>query len=922
MSDNIYARFRSVWRVLSRLLCMSVFFCGMAAARGSPIDIHAHEWKSIDSEHYEVIFPETLEAQGIYVSSVLEYLYPLQQDTIQPPRTWHFPVILNPDQMNPNGFVSILPRRSVYYTIPISSMTGDWLTTLAIHEGRHMFQFDAMNRNTVRALSFFIGEYAFATIMPTWWMEGDAVMAETTMTEGGRGRNPSFTAPFKALMLEDKHFGYNKMMLGSFRNTIPDPYTFGYLMQSYIRSEYDENAPETMFRQYSYAPIPVLAPFLAVQKATGKSPGAIYREMSAVYGDFWKKQIASLDITPVRVLSAGKKNGYTDYAYPCVLADGSVAASRYDDDRGYEIVHVRDEQETVLARAHALNSLGSGGPYLIWDELESDVKFDSSRTRIALLDLGTGKKRLLAASSRYISPTLSPDGSVAAMLEWNENMTGNFILMSVADGSVMKKILLPPDEYWDDFSFSPDGTSLLFVSTGVFSPAGDQGKSIARMHLESERVEILLDARFENVRSPVQSGSTILFVSNYSGIDTVYALDADGSEWQVIRRPLGAYFPKMSVGTDDLLFVDYADSSGTEISVASAPRESWVPIDEVTVIREEFYSAAAEAEIGKGKALPSRVPLTDATPKKYSFSLSGNRIDSWGILPGGESGVGVMAFMDIDNIASNANQEVSLDYDYVNSSVGASYTYLYRGFYPDFLIQAGNTIRDIDGDPYNETEGSVALEFPFGGGADGALRWSMTFGGAAGGRIRRGEAQLPLQAYAVAGISNYDSVFGVQAVYEFTPLTPAIQDHRFGTVTASFSGPFRFDGFSFALDYEKRGEDDAASSSYARGYLEFPGLETVKGSAEYTVPIFYPDFPIGALMYFDMISVNLFYDRLYALDSTVLQSSVGGELLFHFYPLQLSVRVDAGLRYSWQIENGVSRYELVILGIPLAGIER
>lgn len=922
MSDNINMRFRSVRKIVSRLFCMTALFCGMAPAQGAPIDTHSHEWKSINSGHYEVIFPESLTTQGIYVSSVLEYLYPLQQDTIQPFRTWHFPVILNPEQLSPNGFVSILPRRSVYYTVPSSSMAGDWLTTLAIHEGRHMFQFDAMNRNTVRALSFFLGEYAFAPVMPTWWMEGDAVMAETTMTEGGRGRDPSFTAPFKALMLEDKHFGYNKMMFGSFRDTIPNHYTFGYLMQSYIRAEYDENAPETMFRQYSYAPIPVIAPFLAVREATGKSPGVIYREMSAVYGDFWKKQIASLDITPVRVLSAGKKNGYADYAYPCVLTDGSVAASRYKDDRGYEIVRIKDKKETVIARARALNSLGSGGTYLIWDELESDVKFDSSRTRIVLFDLATGKKRLLAISSRYINPALSPDGSVAAMLEWNENMTGNFILMSVTDGTILKNISLPPGEYWDSFSFSPDGASLLFVSTGVFSPAGDQGKSIARMNLENAHVEILLDARFENVRSPVQSGSTVLYVSNYSGIDTVYALDADGSEWQVIRRPIGAYFPSMTEGTGELLFVDYADSSGTEISVASAPREFWIPIDGVTVMREEFYSAAAEAEIGKGKVLPSHIPLTDETPKKYSFALSGNRIDSWAILPGGESGVGITAFMDINNIASNANQEISLDYDYVNSSIGASYTYLYRGFYPDLLIHAGNTVRDIDGDPYNETQGSVALEFPFGGGADDALRWNMTLGSAAGGRFRKSEAQLPLQAYAFAGISNYDSSLDVRAVYEFLPLTPAIQDHRFGTASASFGGPFRFDGFSFALDYEKLGEYDVAYSSFSRGYLKFPGLETVKGSADYTVPILYPDFPIGALMYFDMISVNLFYDRLYALDTTVLQSSVGGELLFHFYPLQLPVRLDAGLRYSWQIENRVSRYEFVILGIPLAGTER
>ncbi len=910
--------------MISAALLMQLFLMQGAAAQGVPLNVRTYDWKSINSAHYEVIFPDFMEDKGRYVSSVLEYLYPLQQKTISPTRNFRFPVILNPDAIAPNGYVSFGPRRSVYYGMPDTSMPTDWFTDLAIHEGRHMFQFDAIDRNTVHALYLLFGENAFLPIVPMWWFEGDAVMTETVLTETGRGRNPSFSAPFKALMLEEKTFNYNKLLLGSYNDFIPNWYTFGYLMYAYIRSHYDTNAPETFFSKASIIPVPALGPHLAMKKATGKSAEAVYREMSAEYTSFWKAQIAALDITPVIRLTPQTPSAYAEYSQMTLLADGSIAASRMDYEKGAQIIALKDGKEKILVDAYALNSLSSGGKYLVWDELQDDVKFDSSRTRISLLDLESGKKVFLASSSRYTNPSLSPDGSIAVMLEWNADSSGTLVFMSTADRVIRKTIPLPKGEIWSSFSYLSDGKSILFLSNGVFTPAGNQGKRLERLNPETGETTVLLDAGYENIRNPVQAGETIFYVSNYSGIDEVWALEGDGSRYQVMTRPIGAYFPQMRAGSDELFFVDYADRKGSALSSASVPRAEWIPFDKVKIIREDFFAAAADSEPGKGMALPSNIPLSLTPAKDYSFFLKGNRVDSWGILPGGPSGVGAEAFVNIDNIASDATQAFTLGYDWVNSALGFDYENRYRGFKPDILVQAATIVRDINGASYNESAGNIGLEFPFGGGATGSVKWNALIGATAGGRLRKGETQLPLKSWGTAAVTKNDNAFTLSASYEIDPVSSTashLKDHPFAIAAVQLGGPFRMDAFSFTGGWERREIDDIASLPYSRGYTAFAGLESVKGTVDYVIPVLYPDFAIGSLLYFNLITADAFYDHLYTLDSRLNQSSAGAELLFHFYPLQVPLQINIGLRYSMQIENRLSRYELVIMGIPLAGVE-
>ncbi|ULQ60206.1 hypothetical protein K7I13_02500 [Brucepastera parasyntrophica] len=901
-------------RVLLRALCI-IFFCGRLGA--DPIDVNKFHWQRIETEHYQIIFPDFMEEYGRYTVSALEYLFPEQQYSISPKRLFRYPVILHPDFLSPNGFVSIYPRRSVYYGTPIAEWPFDWFSLLSAHEGRHMFQYDALNRNTLRLTYLLMGDIGLLPFAPGWWFEGDAVVMETVLTPAGRGRHASFTAPFKALALDGKLYNYNKMLLGSYRDYVPNQYIFGYLMNTWLRNNYDMKAPEKLFGTFSKVPLPALGPYLGVKEAAGKGPKSVYIEMFAGYRDFWIKQIEALEITEVQTASLPGKSSYASYSHFALLDDGSIAAVRQDIRRGAEIILIKDGREYVLTDGYVANSFSSGGNFLAWDEVIYDGKFSKSRTRIMLYDISSGRKKTLVSGDRYLSPVLSPDGQSLAVIEWNADASAFLVLLDTAGGDITYKTRIPAGEIWTDMSFTADGTGLIYVSTGVMLPAGDNGKKIGRFSFQDETAEILIDSGFVNVAHPTESDGVLYYSSDISGIDTIYARFPDESIQQVMVRPIGAYFPLVSSDGKTLYVIDYADSTGTVIASVPVTPDSWIPLDEITIIREEFFLQSVEEEPGAGMLFPSLVPVTDIEAEKYSMFFRGSRIDGWGIGTADISNTTVGLYMHVGHIAELMEQNIQLDYDYGNNSLGSSYMYTYRGFRPDLSVTVSTWFRELGSDFFNETEGTVSINFPFGGGNHVTSLWSINAGLSAGGRIRNSISQLPVRASFSALAATQRQQYSVAAWYEIDPAASYYKEHRYADISFS-SVLFGFtDRISLDAVYEKREEDDIAYGGFVRGYRSSLGLETVSGAATYSFPSLFPDLSMGAFLYIPKIVFNIFYDCGYNFSPERFHSSAGAEVLFYAHLLQLPVELNFGMRFAWLVEDANYAVQLLLVGIPL-----
>src|SRR5690606_2543512 len=138
---------------------------------------------------------------------------------------------------------------SEFFTMPPQDYnfagTNAWLDLLAVHEYRHVVQFEKANTGFNKLLSTVFGEEALAGMsfiaVPQWFWEGDAVVTETALTPSGRGRIPEFNLAFRANLLEKGPFSYNKQYLRSFKDFVPDHYVTGYFLVSHLRKTYDKN---------------------------------------------------------------------------------------------------------------------------------------------------------------------------------------------------------------------------------------------------------------------------------------------------------------------------------------------------------------------------------------------------------------------------------------------------------------------------------------------------------------------------------------------------------------------------------------------------------------------------------------------------------------------------------------------------------
>ncbi|MGO3307580.1 MAG: hypothetical protein ACTILG_13045, partial [Sphingobacterium sp.] len=155
------------------------------------------DWKQIDHENYQLIFPAEMEEVAQRLAADLPY-YILRNDEYFRIKSKKTSIILQGNHLAQNGFVQLAPRKSELF--PVASATADnqsWLPNLAIHELRHIAQFDKMTGKMKRP---FLEQLAFALYglnLPAWYFEGDAVLSETLNSTGGRGRLPSWEMPLR-----------------------------------------------------------------------------------------------------------------------------------------------------------------------------------------------------------------------------------------------------------------------------------------------------------------------------------------------------------------------------------------------------------------------------------------------------------------------------------------------------------------------------------------------------------------------------------------------------------------------------------------------------------------------------------------------------------------------------------------------------
>ena len=186
-------------------------------------------WRQIKTDNFQIIYPDFFEDNAQYLANIYEKLYAHANTLgIKPKR---MSMIVRANGGVSNGNAGWAPKKSELYTAPPQDVSDAWLEHLCIHEFRHIVQYDKVNQGFTKALYYIFGEQITMAVIgvyvPMWFLEGDATVFETSVGKSGRGRSPEFLNEMKAQITEKGIYTYNKAVLGSYKDFVPNHYALG-----------------------------------------------------------------------------------------------------------------------------------------------------------------------------------------------------------------------------------------------------------------------------------------------------------------------------------------------------------------------------------------------------------------------------------------------------------------------------------------------------------------------------------------------------------------------------------------------------------------------------------------------------------------------------------------------------------------------
>ncbi|HYH57273.1 MAG TPA: hypothetical protein VD772_11715, partial [Anseongella sp.] len=351
------------------------------------------------------------------------------------------PIILQNQTVVANGFVTMGPRRSEFFTTPPQQTEPvDWITKLAAHELRHLAQIHHVIR-TKKIDVPLIQEFQFAIFgasMPIWLIEGDAVITETGLTPAGRGRMPDWEKEFRANVLTGKDYSYSKYFFGSFRDNIPDYYRMGYFMTARIRSSQGDSVfgriLETSIRR---SPMP--GSFSSsLNKYTGHGNAGLFKATVKDLEEHWTKQLGQLDPAPYRPLNQRRNKVKTDYLLPHFLGDAGFLCLK----RGYGQAPAFVKVDSTGRESLLLNIGPQLSPHfdyaagkIVWDELKYDPRFRyRDYSVVNIYDTERKRFRQLTKRSRLFSPALSEDGKLIVAVQTGQDNQSSLVILDAVSG--------------------------------------------------------------------------------------------------------------------------------------------------------------------------------------------------------------------------------------------------------------------------------------------------------------------------------------------------------------------------------------------------------------------------------------------------------------------------------------------------------
>lgn len=928
------------------------FFILLRSAAGQYVDSgqdpFSIKWHEINTENFQIIFPQKFYPQANRLANVLEIVYDYGSRSMdhQPDK---ISVILHNFDSDANANVLWAPKYSNFNTIPPQDIyPQDWLEQLAIHEFRHVVQVDKMNQGLTKILYFLFGQQATAGIfglyIPFWLIEGDAVLTETLLSKSGRGRLPEFIMPLRAQVLEKKIYSYEKAYLGSYKDFVPDHYVLGYHLTTMGRVKYGtEIWPNT----FDYSARRPYNPFVfnsSFKRISGRGKRSFYRECLSQMHREWKneEELNKPDTTPV--LNPNFRKFYGSYSYPIKTKDHRIIALKtsYEEIPRFVEIDTTGKEKTLFYPGFVQNnnfSYSENPEKVTWSEYGFDTRWSNRLySEVFVYDFKLGKKQKLTENTFYFSPDFSPDGKKIAVVDTDPEYQFRITILDAENGKRLDSIYMPQNAFMQNPQWSEDNRHIVCILLL------NSHKMIAVVDTENKTTEILYDSGSHNISNGIYFDSFILFGGTWSGINNIFALDTNTREvFQITNSRFGAFNPSYYPGDTNLIFNEYS-ADGYNISTLRLEPENWKPFSNISNHSVKIYEPLINTE---------SIPQFE----KDSFKLfDSKRYRRWKHVLNPHSWVPFVVNTDnltlypglkilSQNVLNTALTDITYTYNTNEKTGGVSGSFTYLGWFPELSLNAGLTNRVTKGKTGNtlrwqEVNTGFSCSVPLNITSSQYYRnivpqISMTHteirerpesaniseGGFNHLKYNIFASNMRRQAYldlfpkwgqylysgykhSVKGSFPYKSQLFIQTGFYF----PGLMQNQSFRITAAFQKNFEKGAYLFSN-----------SVLTPRGYFSINPDELYSARLNYSLPIWYPDINLPGFIYLKRFSLTCFYDWAYLYDEgqrAITISSAGVELISDFHLFSHFIPLQGGCRANFFPENKTVLFQGIInLGI-------
>jgi len=646
----------------------------------------ALEWRTLETPHFRIHFPDHLERVARRIARKLEAAHRILVPLLDYEPTEIAEVVVTDDTDSANGSTQVLPSNVLrFYAMPPFDFSplqeyDDWLDLLVTHEYTHLLHLDNIGGLASVVNAIFGKTWAPNHLSPYFILEAYTTFQESRgRRERGR-RAGRIGSTLWEMYLRTAALDGALLTLSEAIH-VPRRFPHGeisYLYGGYFFDYVARRHGEAVFAEIADDYGSDLLPFgisRTFHEATGEDLLQLWDGMTAELTARFTAQAESLRaeglVEGTRVVTDAETVRAPRFS-PDGRRIGFFAADGYDPPALQAIDLETGERERLrIVPGQAALSWAPDGRSFVYHRAEIYRGFYAYDD--LFLQGPNGEELRLTEGLRAREPDVRPDGErIACVLSAHG---GSFLATLRPDGSGTE-IVLAGDEESQIFTprWSPDGRTIAFAA---WLPGGR--RDLFLFEPGTKRLRRLTDDDAYD-SSPVFSpdGRRLFFSSDRTGIANIYAMDIEsGRTWRVTNVLGGAFQPDVSPDGTKLAFVGFV-SSGYDLRTLDLEPDAWVEVEASAPTDVEGLHGTVESAEDPAPGAPRSRPYDPwqtATPRAWWVEAN----------TGGEQPILTLSAAGGD-VAGYHALSAAVDVGLHDGDLGYGLGYGYHGWYPSLSL--------------------------------------------------------------------------------------------------------------------------------------------------------------------------------------------------------------------------------------------